>query len=130
MVIRGCGTGSNAPRFVLHFIPTSSSWLNLIERWSVELEQKAVRRGIFRSLHELQGAIVDFLRAWNAQPTSFVWTASIERIHTACFIRLLGKSCGAGHMHIFHCREKRRLDRGTMTAIVERSAKPKRVKID
>lgn len=68
------------PRFGLHFIPTSSSWLNLIERWFVELEQKAVRRGVFRSVPELQRAIADFLRAWNAQPTPFVWTASIERI--------------------------------------------------
>lgn len=68
------------PRFVLHFIPTSSSWLNLIERWFVELEQKAVRRGVFRSVPELQRAIADFLSAWNAQPTPFVWTASIERI--------------------------------------------------
>lgn len=68
------------PRFVLHFIPTSSSWLNLIERWFVELEQKAVRRGVFRSVPELQRAIADFLSAWNAQPAPFVWTASIERI--------------------------------------------------
>lgn len=68
------------PRFVLHFIPTSSSWLNLIERWFVELEQKAVRRGVFRSVPELQRAIASFLSAWNTQPTPFVWTASIERI--------------------------------------------------
>ena len=68
------------PRFVLHFIPTSSSWLNLIERWFVELEQKTVRRGVFHSVPELQHAIADFLCAWNAQPTPFVWTASIERI--------------------------------------------------
>jgi len=68
------------PHFVLHFIPTSSSWLNLIERWFVELEQKAVRRGAFRSVPELQRAIAEFLAAWNAQPTPFVWTASIERI--------------------------------------------------
>lgn len=70
----------NRPRFVPHIIPTSSSWLNLIERWFVELEQKAVRRGVFRSVPELQRAITDFLSAWNAQPTPFVWTASIERI--------------------------------------------------
>lgn len=51
------------PRFVLHFIPTSSSWLNLIERWFAELEQKAVRRGAFRSVDELQRAIDEFLAA-------------------------------------------------------------------
>jgi hypothetical protein len=68
------------PRFVLHFIPTSSSWLNLIERWFAELEQKAVRRGAFRSVTELQRAILDFLDAWNFRPTPFVWTAGVERI--------------------------------------------------
>lgn len=46
------------PRFVLHFIPTSSSWLNLVERWFVELNQKAVRRGDFKSVEELHQAIV------------------------------------------------------------------------
>lgn len=68
------------PRFVLHFIPTSSSWLNLIERWFGELTRKAVRRGAFRSVEELQQAIDAFLAAWNATPKPFVWTASVERI--------------------------------------------------
>ena len=68
------------PRFVLHFIPTSSSWLNLIERWFAELEQKAVRRGVFRSVDELQRAIDEFLAAWNDEPVPYTWTASVERI--------------------------------------------------
>lgn len=68
------------PRFVLHFIPTSSSWLNLIERWFAELSQRAVRRGAFRSVRDLQHCIDEFLVAWNANPTPFVWTASVERI--------------------------------------------------
>lgn len=68
------------PRFVLHFIPTSSSWLNLIERWFAELDQKAVRRGAFRSVRDLQRAITAFLEQWNAHPSPFVWTASVERI--------------------------------------------------
>lgn len=68
------------PRFVLHFIPTSSSWLNLIERWFAELEQKAVRRGVFRSVEELQHAIDEFLAAWNHEPVPYAWTASVERI--------------------------------------------------
>ena len=68
------------PRFVLHFIPTSSSWLNLVERWFAELSQKAVRRGVFRSVQELEQAIQDFLNAWNTKPTPFVWTASVEKI--------------------------------------------------
>jgi len=68
------------PRFVLHFIPTSSSWLNLVERWFAELSEKAVRRGAFRSVKELQRAIQEFLAAWNANPSPFVWTASVEKI--------------------------------------------------
>ena len=68
------------PRFVLHFIPTSSSWLNLVERWFGELTQKAVRRGVFRSVAELEAAIVEFTAAWNTQPKPFVWTASVEKI--------------------------------------------------
>jgi transposase len=68
------------PRFVLHFIPTSSSWLNLIERWFAELEQKAIRRAAFRSVPELQRAITALLAVWNAPPTPFLWTASVERI--------------------------------------------------
>jgi len=68
------------PRFILHFIPTSASWLNLIERWFAELSQKAVRRGVFRSVKDLQRAIQDFLTAWNASPSPFVWTASVEKL--------------------------------------------------
>lgn len=68
------------PRFVLHFIPTSSSWLNLVERWFAELSQKAVRRGSFRSVQDLEQAITDFLTAWNANPMPFVWTTTVEKI--------------------------------------------------
>jgi transposase len=68
------------PRFVLHFIPTSSSWLNLVERWFGELSEKAVRRGAFRSVTELQQAIEEFTTAWNANPKPFVWSASVEKI--------------------------------------------------
>ena len=68
------------PRFTLHFIPTSSSWLNQVERWFGELTQKAVRRGAFVSVPELQGAIEEFLKAWNEAPQPFVWTATVENI--------------------------------------------------
>lgn len=71
---------SRHPRFVLHFIPTSSSWLNLIERWFAELSQKAVRRGAFHRVRDLQRTIVAFLKSWNANPTPFGWTASVERL--------------------------------------------------
>jgi hypothetical protein len=52
----------------------------LIERWFAELSQKAVRRGVFRSVEDLEQAIGDFLAAWNTTPTPFVWTASVEKI--------------------------------------------------
>lgn len=68
------------PRFVMHFIPTSSSWLNQVERWFGELTQKAIRRGTFVSVGDLQNAIEEFLAAWNEQPRPFVWTATVERI--------------------------------------------------
>jgi len=67
-------------RFTLHFIPTSSSWLNQVERWFGELTQKAVRRGAFASVADLQKAIEQFLAAWNQQPRPFVWTATVENI--------------------------------------------------
>ena len=67
-------------RFVLHFIPTSSSWLNLVERWFGALTQKALRRGVFLSVPDLVQAIDAFLKAWNANPKPFVWTAKLEDI--------------------------------------------------
>jgi len=68
------------PRFVLHFVPTSCSWLNLVERWFGELDNKAIRRGVFRSVEDLQASIDAFLSAWNKNPKPFVWTATVESI--------------------------------------------------
>jgi transposase len=68
------------PRFALHFVPTSSSWLNLVERWFGHLDQKAIRRGIFRSVDDLRVAIGAFLTAWNKNPKPFVWTATVDSI--------------------------------------------------
>ena len=68
------------PRFHLHFIPTSSSWLNLVERWFREITDKAIRRGVFHSVPELIAAIEAYLNAKNADPEPFVWTASAEAI--------------------------------------------------
>ena len=67
-------------RFGPHFIPTSSSWLNLGERWFGELTQKAIRRGAFVSGPDLVQAIDAFLAAWNPAPRPFVWTAKREDI--------------------------------------------------
>jgi transposase len=68
------------PRFHLHFTPTSSSWLNLVERWFRELTDKAIRRGVFHSVNDLVTAIEDYLRANNDNPKPFVWTATAEQI--------------------------------------------------
>src|SRR5580658_118014 len=68
------------PRFHLHFTPTSSSWLNLVERWFRELTEKAIRRGVFGSVPDLIAAIEAYLEANNDNPTPFVWTATAEEI--------------------------------------------------
>jgi transposase len=68
------------PRFVPHFVPTSSSWLNLIERWFGELTTKRVRRGSFYSVEDLENAISEFLAGWNEHPQPFVWTATVASI--------------------------------------------------
>jgi transposase len=68
------------PRFVTHFVPTSCSWLNLIERWFAELTNKRIRRGSFLSVPDLVAAIQEFLAAWNENPKPFVWTATVDSI--------------------------------------------------
>jgi len=68
------------PRFHLHFIPTSSSWLNLIERWFREITDKRIRRGVFRSVKELITAIESYIAAHNRDPKTFKWTARAETI--------------------------------------------------
>jgi len=67
-------------RFHLHFTPTSSSWLNLIERWFATLTQKRLRRSSFFSLAELIQAIEEYLKETNRQPKPFVWTATVQKI--------------------------------------------------
>lgn len=68
------------PRFYLHFVPTSSSWLNMVERWFREITDKRIRRGVFRSVPELIAAIQGYINQHNQNPKVFVWTASVERI--------------------------------------------------
>jgi len=68
------------PRFHLHFTPTSSSWLNLVERWFRELTDRAIRRGVFPSVDHLIAAIDDYLDAHNEDPKPFTWTASAASI--------------------------------------------------
>jgi hypothetical protein len=63
-----------------HFTPTSSSWLNLVERWFRELTDKRIRRGAFSSVAELIAAIEEFIAANNDAPKPFVWTATVDKI--------------------------------------------------
>ena len=70
------------PRFHLHFTPTSSSWLNLVERWFRELTDKAIRRGVFHSVPDLIAAIEKYMEVHNDEPRPFVWTATAESILT------------------------------------------------
>ena len=83
------------PRFVVHKVPTSSSWLNLIERWFGELTTKRIRRGVFLSVPDLIAAIEEFLQLWNQDPKPFVWTATVESILaklSGCVVRPGNKS--------------------------------------
>lgn len=68
------------PRFHMHFTPTSSSWLNLVERWFREITDKRIRRGVFKSVSELKDAIYAYIDAHNENPKCFTWTAKTEAI--------------------------------------------------
>jgi transposase len=71
---------SRNSRVTLHFIPTSSSWLNLVERFFGLLTQRQLKRGVFTSVAELEAAITDFVDRHNESPKPFVWTKSVEEI--------------------------------------------------
>ena len=68
------------PRFQMHFIPTSSSWLNMVERWFREITDKRLRRGTFKNVRTLVQAINDYIQSHNQNPQAFVWTATPEAI--------------------------------------------------
>ena len=70
----------NRRRWHLHFTPTSSSWLNLVERWFKELTDKRLRRGRFTSVADLTDAITTWAEHWNADPKPFIWKATAEEI--------------------------------------------------
>jgi len=70
------------PRFHMHFTPTSSSWLNLVERWFRELTDNAIRRRVFHSVPDLITAIETYLEVHNDEPQPFIWTATAESILT------------------------------------------------
>ena len=68
------------PRIHMHFTPTSSSWLNLVERFFGEITDKAIRRGVFKNVRELEAAIRAFIETRNRDPRPYVWTASVASI--------------------------------------------------
>ena len=71
---------TNHPRFVLHFTPTSSSWLNLVERWFAELTTKKLRRGTHTSVRQLNTDIRAWIDTWNDNPRPYVWTKTADQI--------------------------------------------------
>ena len=68
------------PRFVLHFTPTSASWLNLVERWFAELTTKRLRRATHRSVRQLNADIRAWIETWNERPRAFMWTKTADEI--------------------------------------------------
>ncbi len=84
------------PRFHLHFIPTSSSWLNMVERWFGELTMKKIRRGTHRSVRELERDIKEWIATWNDDPRPYVWVKTAEEIF-ASLAQYCERISGAGH---------------------------------
>ena len=84
------------PRFHLHFTPTTSSWLNLVERWFAELTNRKLRRSAHRSVTELEAGIRKWINEWNKAPRPFVWTRTADEI-----LETLAAYCeriiGSGH---------------------------------
>jgi transposase len=68
------------PRFIVHFTPTSASWMNLVERFFATLTEKQIRRGTFRSTRQLETAIKNYLRLYNEDPRPFVWHKTADEI--------------------------------------------------
>ncbi len=93
------------PHFHVHFTPTYGSWINLVERWFAELTNKRIRRGVFRSVKELETAIRDFIEVHNEDPTPFVWSRTADQIlasiaryaqRTLTSSRLIVRTTGTG----------------------------------
>jgi transposase len=68
------------PRFHVHFTPTYGSWINLVERWFAEITNQRIRRGVFRSVRELEAAIREYIDVHNENPKPFVWTKTADQI--------------------------------------------------
>jgi transposase len=84
------------PRYHLHFTPTGSSWLNLVERWFAALTEKQLRRGVHRSTRELEQAILHYIESTNADPKPFIWTKTADQI-LASVARFCERTLDSGH---------------------------------
>ena len=87
---------SRHPQFHLHFIPTSSSWLNHVERLFAELTDRKLRRGAYRNVAELVADISAWILAWNDNPRPFVWTKTADEILQS-LARYLQLTNASGH---------------------------------
>ncbi len=84
------------PRYHIHFTPTHSSWLNLVERWFAALTEKQLRRGVHRSTRELEQAIYRYTELQNQEPKPFIWTKTADEI-LANVARFCKRTSGSGH---------------------------------
>jgi transposase len=84
------------PRVHLHFTPTGSSWINLVERWFAALTEKQLRRGVHRSTRELEAAIRRYIELTNIRPKPFVWTKTADEI-LASVARFCHRISNSGH---------------------------------
>ena len=84
------------PRFQIHFTPTSSSWMNLVERWFALLSQRQIKRGTHRSTLELERAIRQYLDIYNQAPKPFIWTKTADEIF-ASLARFCKRISDSGH---------------------------------
>jgi transposase len=90
------------PHFHVHFTPTYGSWINLVERWFAELTNKRIRRGVFRSVKDLETAIRQYIEVHNEDPTPYVWTRTADQIlasitrYAQRTTRLISRTTGTG----------------------------------
>jgi transposase len=84
------------PRFHIHFTPTGSSWINLVERWFAALTEKQLRRGVHRSTREVEAAIQRYIELTNTCPRPFVWTKTADEI-LASVARFCHRISNSGH---------------------------------
>jgi transposase len=84
------------PRFTVHFIPTSSSWLNMVERWFGELTTKLLQRGVHKTVEALEADIRGWMDTWNDDPRPYVWTKTADEILNS-IATFCQRTSGAGH---------------------------------